>query len=413
MKKLFKNVRIVFPGHGMDNKRVDLLIGNGIIERMAEVLDIPGAEAVMGDLICLPALVDMQASIGEPGFEYKESFESAARAAQAGGFSDVVMLPATSPVLDNKGQLQFVTRNAQHLPVGIHAYGAVSKALAGQELSEMFDMHSAGAMAYSDGKKPINNANLMKRALEYTRNFGGTVCSFPFDDRLAPGGIVHESKNNTALGLKSSPALAEELMLNRDLYLLEYTGSRMHVSTISTAGSVRLLKEAKSRGLKLTCGVALANLLFTDRELNGFDSVFKTTPPLREESDRQALIEALRAGIIDVICTDHTPENIEAKATEFDHAAFGMTMWETALSLINMHLDKELGWDTVARTMSLNPRNILGLPYPELKEGAPFGFTVFDTQRTWTYDKRSCLSKSHNSPVFGQELKGRVILAGK
>jgi len=410
MKKLIKNVLIHYPGHGMDRQRVDILIGNGTIERIGTALADAAAVTVAGDLVCFPALVDMQASIGEPGFEYKEDFESAARAAHAGGFSDVVMLPTTHPALDNKGQLQYVTRNARSLPVNIHAYGAISKGVKGQDLSEMYDMHAGGAVAFSDGKHPVSNVNLMKRALEYARNFDGIVCSFPHDDRLTPGGMVHESVHNTTLGLKSTPALAEELMLNRDLYLVEYTGSRLHVSTVSTTGSVRLLKEARSKGLRVTSGVTLANLLYTDLELREFDSVFKTMPPLREENDRQALIAAVREGIIDVVCTDHTPENIENKATEFDHAEYGMTMWETALPLINMHLGSQLGWDTIARAMSLNPRTILGLPAPELREGAPFGFTLFDTQATWVYDKGTCRSKSHNSPVFGQSLRGKVVI---
>lgn len=410
MKTLIKKAQVIYPGDALNKKQVDILVNNGVIEQIGDSLSANGAAIIEAkELLCFPSLVDMQCSIGEPGLEYKESLESAAKAAKAGGFSHIVMLPNTSPVLDNKAQLHYIAHHSSDLPVNILTYGAISKNIAGEALSEMYDMHHSSAVGFSDGKRPIDDVNLMKRALEYARTFGGMVCSFPNDQRVAPGGMVHESVSNTQLGIKSTPALAEELMLNRDIYLLEYTRSKLHVSTLSSAGSVALVAEAKKRKLRLSAGVALANLLYTDDLLQGFDANYKTNPPLREQQDRNALVAAINDGSIDVICTDHTPENIENKEREFDHAEYGMTMLETALPLINMHLKKDLKWHKVIQAMSLNPRVLIGLPAPALKKGEPFDFTLFAPHAKWVYNKSSCKSKSHNSPVFGQELTGQVL----
>lgn len=410
MKTLYKNLNVCFPKHPLHGKTIDVLVNNGRISEIGMALSSEGSHIIKSiDLMLMPSMVDMQCTVGEPGYEQKETIESAAEAGFAGGFSTIVMLPNTNPVVDNKAQLDFIHQKSKNLPCKVLSYGCISKGQKGAELSEMFDMHQHGAVGFNDGKKPISDVSLMKRALEYAKSFDALVCSFPYEDRLNPGAMVHESENNTSLGIKSAPSLAEEMMLARDMALLEYTESRLHVSTISTAGSLKIIKEAKGKGLQLTVGVALANLLYTDRNLNAFETVYKTMPPLREQTDVVELINAINSGEIDVIVTDHCPEIIENKDREFDHAEYGMTMLETALSLINMELSSKINWNTIVLMLSLNPRKILGLDMPKLEKGEPFDFIVFDPNHTWTYDRSMKKSLAENSPVFGKQLKGKVI----
>ena len=411
MKTLLKGIHILYPDSAWHQETMNILVENGHILAIGQkALETAADKTIDGSkLLCLPGLVDTQCSSGEPGHEYKEDLKSLAAAASAGGYTDVFVLPGTDPVIDTGSQVKVIRDRASDRSAKIHAYGAISKGLGGVELSEMFDMHSNEAIAFSDGKHPVKDVNMMKRALEYAQGFGGLVCSFPVDERLNPGGYVHEGPTTTRLGLKSLPSLAEELMLNRDLYLLEYTGSKMHVSTVSAAASVKLLADAKAKGLDVSAAVALSNLLLTDDSLNGFDANYKTNPPLRSEEHRQALIEGLKDGIIDMICTDHTPENIEEKDVEFDQAASGMTMLETALSLAYSALNESIGKDQLVMAMAINPRKRFGLNMPSLEQGQAFDFTVFDPNATWTYDKSNCKSKSHNSPWFGKELTGRII----
>jgi len=412
MKKLVKHALVQYPGNKLDKQRIDLLVVNGKIEQIKDEIDETIADVVISgkDLVLFPSLVDMQCAIGEPGEEEKEDFQSASNAALAGGFGEIVMLPNTQPVLDSKTTLSGVKNETKHLPVGIHAYGALSKGCLGTELSEMFDLSSSGAIGFTDGKSPVTDSNMMKRALEYSNGLNTIICSFPLDARINPGGIVNESLDNLILGLKPSPNLAEELMVVRDLYLAEYTKARLHFSTISTEKSVELIRDAKKKGINVTCGVAIANLIFTEKQLAGFDSNYKTNPPLRSEKDRNALLTGVMDGIIDVVVTDHTPEIIENKDREFDFASYGMTMLETALSLVNEYLT-ELQWDKLVETMSITPRKILTLQLPKLEQGEEFNFTLFDSADSWVYQDDVRQSKASNSPLLNKKLLGRVILA--
>lgn len=411
MSILIKSANIIYPGHTLNGSTLDVLVENGKILKIASSIENSGnfKEISAEGLMLFPALVDAQCTIGEPGFEYKEDLRSAAEAAKNGGFSVLMMLPNTNPVLDNRGQLEYLKQKTASLGVDIKPFANISKGGKGVDLSEMYDLHEGGAVAFSDGKHAIDDVNLMKRALEYTQSFRGIVCNFPFDDRINPGAMVHESKQNIKLGIKSSPAIAEELMVNRDLYLQRYAGGNLHLSTISTAGSMDMIHEAKARGQQVSCSVALANLLYTDQTLESFDTNYKTMPVLREESDRQALIEGLKNGVIDMIVTDHTPENIENKDVEFDHASYGMTMIETALPLINEHLITDLGWDVVVQRLAIAPRKCFSIALPDLSEGSAFEFTLFDPNHMWTYNKASKASKSANTPVYNKELKGKVV----
>ncbi|MEX2596339.1 MAG: dihydroorotase [Salibacteraceae bacterium] len=409
MKTLIKNAKLIYPGHPKNGKVISVLINKGSIDSInpkesaaKRVIDAKG-------MLLFPALVDTFCHSGEPGFEEKEDFHSLTSAARSGGFSRLCILPNTSPVIDSKSNIKFILSASGQNGVYLHPVGSITKSTEGQELSEMFDMHQSGAIAFSDGKIALADVNMMKRALDYVRSFNGLLISYPMDERVAPGGMVNESAHNTGLGLKSTPDLAEELMVNRDLYLLKYTQSRLHISGISTKGSIELIEKTKKEGQNISAGVSLAHLLFNETQLSSFDTNFKITPPLRTESDRKALIQALKKGVINTVHSDHSPENIEQKDVEFDQAAYGMTMLETALSAYNMYLSKEITWDEFILAFSLNPRNILGLKQPELEKGSEFEFCLFNPKEKWKYNKKTLKSKSSNSPFFEMELVGKAI----
>lgn len=411
MSILIKQVKVVYPTHKLNGKHVDILIDQNKIMAIDGQLNVSADRIIdASEMLLFPSLVDAHCSIGEPGFEFKEDLRSAANAAKNGGFGTLLMLPDTNPCIDNRGQLEYIFNRSNNLGIEIIPFGTISKQLKGEELSEMFDLNDGGAIAFTDGKHAIKDVNLMKRALEYTLPFKGIVCSFPFDDRLNPGSMVHESKNNIKLGIKSAPSLSETLMVSRDLSLQNYCGGQLHFSAISAKESVQLIAEAKNKGQNVSCAVPLVNLLYTDERLEDFDSNFKTLPHLREIEDKNALIEGLKNGTIDMIVADHTPENIENKDLEFDHASFGMIMLETALSMINEQLSHILGWETIIDKFSISPRNRFGLKQPDLELGHEFNFALFDPNASWVYDSSERRSKSANSPLHNSTLLGKVVL---
>ncbi|HAQ69498.1 dihydroorotase [Salibacteraceae bacterium] len=410
MRTYIKNATIIYPEHKLHNKVVNLLVNNSLIESINP--NNPNTfdhEIDAKNMLLFPGLVDIQCFSGEPGNEDREDFESLTRAAKSGGFSDLFIMPDTSPTIETKSSVRYIEHASGKNGIRLHAIGAVSKNLKGEELSEMYDMHLSGAKAFSDAKRPIGDVNMMKRALDYVKSFNGIVYSFPLDERVSPGGMVNESPLNTALGLKSTPKLAEELLLNRDIYLLNYCESRMHVSSISSEDSISLIETAKQKGLDISCSVALSHLLFSENQLNTFNTNYKTNPPLRSESDRQALIEGLKSGTIDIIHSDHSPEVIEDKDVEFDQAKHGMTMLETALAAYNTNLKDQLSFEAFINAFSINPRKRFDMAMPELEAGSDFNFALFDPSKEWVYDAESAQSKSTNSPFLNQTLKGKVI----
>ena len=322
MKTLISGVKLVYPGNALHGKRVNIVTDG---EKILEIGSPKGIKNEIDgkNLVLLPGLVDAQCFTGEPGYEDKEDLRSLTSSARAGGFKHLMLLPTSDPVVDSKSAVEYVTRKSGLNGVQLYPLGAISKGIKGVELSEMFDMHQSGAIAFTDGKQPIADVNMMKRALLYSKNFGGLVYSFPNDERLSPGGMVNESPSSTSLGLKTSPPLAEEIMLNRDIYLLGYTDSRMHVASVSTRNSVKLIAEGKKKGLDLSAAVPAANLLYNEKELHSFDTNFKTNPPLRESKDQKELIKAVEKGTIDMIITDHSPELIENKDVEFYQSEYG------------------------------------------------------------------------------------------
>ena len=415
MQILLKNAQI-FNG-SQESPKQDILIRNGIIEAIGSNLE-AGADTEVwaSEQLCVsPGWLDVGVYAADPGFEHREDLASVAAAAAAGGFTAIACLPNTDPALHTKSEILYIKNKATSLPIHCYPIGAVSYACEGKDLAELFDMHAAGAIAFSDGKKSVQDAGLLLRAMQYAQAFNGLIINVPHHKTIAAGGQMHEGIMSTSLGLKGLPAMAEELMVQRDLSLLEYSGGRLHIHLVSTARSVAMIRAAKQAGQAVTCSVAVANLCFSDEKLSTFDSNWKISPPLRSDSDAAALLEGLEDGTIDFICSNHTPWHEEAKNLEFTYADFGMTGLETSFALCRTFLGKNLNINQLVEKMSLAPRKILGLPIPSISIGARAELTVFDPEKEWVLEEKNIRSKSRNTPFIGQTMRGKVlgILSGK
>ena len=412
MNILLKTATIVDPGNQHHLKKRDVLIENGVITRIA--VKISDAKKVKE--ISLPNLhisegwFDSSVSFGEPGFEERETILNGLKTAALSGFTQVAVNANSFPVTDSKANIQFLKSKAQGHAVSLYPIGALTLESAGVDLAELFDMKNEGATSFYDYKKPIENANLLKIALQYAQGFDGMVQSFPFEKSVAKGGMMNEEINSTRLGLKGIPALSEELHIIRDLYLLEYTGGKLHIPTISTKKSVELIKNAKKKGLKVSCSVAIANLYFTDDQLESFDTNYKLMPPLRTHEDTKALLKGLKEGTIDGVTSDHDPIDIEHKKTEFDHAYFGSIGLESCFGALNSLIDLE----TVITALTALKIHF-GCTSEKIAEGAKANLTLFDPSTEWTFSEEDILSKSKNAAFLGNRLKGKAygIFANK
>jgi dihydroorotase len=407
MNLLIKSATIVDPNSPFDQKVADILIQNGTITKIAQ--NITSDETVFnakGKHVS-PGFFDLNCNIGELGFETKETLETGTRAAAAGGFTGVALMPNTQPPVHSKAEVEYLCNRAKNTLVDVYPLGTISHKREGKDMSEMYDMYLSGAKAFTDGNRPVQDAGLMERALLYTKGFDALVFSYPEDTAIAGKAKVNEGEVSTMLGMKGIPSLAEELMIARDLYLAEYTDSRIHFSTISTSRSVDLIREAKAKGVQVTCDVAAHHLVLTDEELKGFDSQYKVKPPLRTQNDVDVLIKGLKDGTIDAIVSQHTPHEIEFKDVEFEVAEFGIVGLQTAFSLA---LKTGLDINTIINKIAVNPRKILGVDTTNIAEGKKANLVVFDMNEEWTYTKENNQSKSSNSPFIGQKLKGKVLL---
>ena len=409
MKLLIKQARLVTPD-GVADARTDLLIDKGVIAQMGTDLTADDAKVITSpDLHVSAGWFDLHAHFCDPGLEHKEDLTSGSLAAAHGGFTGVALMPGTNPPIDSKSGVEYLKKMTRDQAVDIHPVGAATQHMEGQELSEMYDMHQAGAVAFSDDKNGLRDPNMMQRVLLYTQGFDGLLLHYPFEERLAPEGVAHEGTQSTSLGLRGIPALSEELAINRDLYLVDYTQGRIHFQTVSTAGAVEQIRAAKAKGMQVTAEVSVTNLVETDEALKEFDTNYKVMPPLRGNADVAALIQGLEDGTIDAICSDHRPENEENKVCEFEHAAFGMAAIETVFPLLNSRLNGKLPLSTLVNKLAHQPRKILRLETPAIAKGAPANLTVFDPtlEWTWTRDKRG--SKALNSPFLDTTFTGKVI----
>ncbi|MCC6462297.1 MAG: amidohydrolase family protein [Saprospiraceae bacterium] len=410
MAIVLRNVRICTGGQTTAPQ--DLRIRQGVIESIGRALPAEPDDEVWAfqQEACVSAgWLDIGVQTGDPGFEHREDLHSVAQAAIAGGFTALACFPNTLPAVDSKSGIVYLQNKTAGSIVGFHPIGALSVHAEGKDLAELYDMHTAGAVAFSDGVQPIQDAGLLLRALEYVKAFDGLVIHQPQHKTLAAGGQMHEGVVSTMLGLKGLPALAEEVTVQRDLSLLEYAGSRLHLHLLSSRKSVALVRAAKAAGLPVTASVAVANLCFTDEVMQEFDSHWKVLPPLRSADDREALLEGLADGTIDCICSNHTPWDIEAKNLEFPYAQFGMIGLETAFALCRTYLGDRFRFPDLVEKWALGSRRVLGLPVPEIRPGAVAELTIFAPDAEWTFSAQDIRSRSHNTPFVGQQFTGRVL----
>lgn len=412
MQLLLKNVRIV-DGDGPAAGPCDIAVRDGVIEAVGENLPAAAGAEVWNfpDRAphVSPGWLDVGAQGCDPGYEHREDLHSLARAAAAGGFTALACFPNTHPAVHAKSEILYIKNKTAASPVAFYPIGAVSRQTEGKDLAELYDMHAAGAVAFSDGSRPVQDAGLLLRALQYVKAFDGLVLNQPHHKTLAAGGQMHEGLLSTRLGLKGLAALAEEIMVQRDLGLLEYAGSRLHLHLISTRRSVDLVRRAKAAGLAVTASVAAVNLCFSDEKMAAFDANWKVLPPLRSAGDTEALLEGLTDGTIDLICSNHAPWDEEAKNLEFPYAEFGMIALETTFALCRTFLDKKLSVPVLVEKLALAPRRVLGLPAPEIRPGAPAELTVFDPDFEWVFGENDIRSKSKNTPFVGQTFRGQAL----
>lgn len=406
MNILLKSAKIVCPENKeLHLKKRDILIKKGIIEKIGVSVEAATNTKVVEkeNLHVSLGWFDSSVSFGEPGFEERETIANGLFTAGKSGFTDIVLNPNTNPVPDTSSDVVFLKERGIGKVTKIYPLGTLTKNAQGIDLAELFDMKNAGAVAFYDFKKQISNPNLLKIALLYAQNFDGLVYSFPQDGDIKGKGVAHEGEVSTKLGLKGIPALSEELQIARDLFILEYTGGKLHIPTISSAGSVKLIADAKKKGLDVSCSVAVHNLFFSDETLEGFDTHFRVSPPLRTKSDSKALIKGVKNGTIDFVTSDHIPIDIEHKRVEFDNAKSGSLGLESAFGGLNtiFELEETIGFLTKGRSR-------FHIETPELKEGSKACLTLFNPDGEYTFDTTNILSTSTNSMFLGTTLKGKV-----
>ena len=405
MKLIIRDSRIIDPKSSFHNQVVDLQIENGILTKIGSKLPNTSnlEEIKLENLHVSQGWFDSSVSFGEPGFEDRETIANGLNVAAKSGFTAIALQPNSYPIIDNQSQINFVKSKAIGFATQLYPIGALTKESLGKDLAEMFDMKNAGAIAFGDYNKNLNNPNLLKIALQYAQDFDSLVITYCQDSDLKGNGAANEGIVSTRLGLKGIPNLAEELIVARNLFLLEYTGGKMHIPTISTAKSVRLIKEAKTKGLNITCSVTVHHLVLTDEKLEGFDTRYKVSPPLRTEIDRNAMLNGVKDGIIDMITSDHNPIDIEHKKMEFDLAKNGTIGLESAFGALLTVLPLEIIIEkltTGKTTFNLENQNI--------EEGKKANLTFFNPDENWVFDKEKINSKSKNSAFLGMKMKGKV-----
>lgn len=409
MKLLLKQVTISDKNSPYNGLVKDILIIDGIIDKIVGSISAPDATVIdkKGLSVSL-GWMDIFSHFNDPGLEYKETLATGADAAAAGGFTHVFVLPNTQPVVTTKSSVEYIVQRSKSLPVNIHPLGSVSKNAEGKELAEMYDMHNSGAIAFSDGLQPVQTAGLFVKALQYVKAINAVLIQLPTDKSVALFGLINEGITSTQSGLAGIPAIAEELMVSRDIELAKYTESKLHITGISTAKSLQLIKEAKEQGVKVTCSVTPYHLTFSDEDLADYDTYLKTEPPLRGKEDVAALRLGVKNGDIDCIASHHLPQNNDYKICEFEHAATGMIGLETSFAVVN-HLFPEMTTEKLIDLFSNNARNIFSFKTNIIKENEPADLTIFERETSFIYDIASIKSKSKNSPYINRQLKGKVI----
>jgi dihydroorotase len=408
---LIKGGRVIDPASGRDGV-FDVLIRRSVITQISKTVRSRGIKTIhaKGMVVC-PGFIDLHCHLRDPGRPDKETIETGSQAAVAGGFSTVCCMPNTDPPIDNEGIVQYINREAALVDLcRVFPIAAITKHRGGKELTEFGVLVKAGAKGFSDDGDEVTDGNVLRRALEYSRAFDVPIFEHPIDRNLAQNGIMHEGLVATRLGLRGSPAIAEESCVMRDILLARFTGARMHLCHISTKGAVELIRRAKQDKIGVTCETCPHYFFYNDEMLESFDTNCKVNPPLRSEADRQAVIQGLRDGTIDCIATDHAPHCLAEKELEITQAPFGLIGFETALSMITMELisKQKFSWIDVLRTLTTNPARILGVITGTLQKGAPADVTIFDPNKQWKVTPQVLRSRSKNTPLLDKAVTGRV-----
>lgn len=407
MKILLKNAHVVDSSSSFNRKHVDVLINEGIIEKIGTNLsDADAKEVIHPNLHISQGWVDLKANFCDPGDEHKEDIQTGLDASAAGGYTHVAVLGSTSPVLDSKGQISYLINGASNHPVKLHVIGAVTKGMKGESLAELYDMYQSGVRLFSDDEHSLSSG-ILYRALLYLQNFGGRIISFPQDPGIAGKGLVNEGEASTQTGLKASPSVAEIIQLERDIRLLEYTNGQLHITGVSCGESVTLIRNAKKKGLSITADVHSNQLIFTERDVIDFDTNHKVNPPYRRETDRIALWEGLKDGTLDAIVSNHRPHDKEEKDVEFDHASFGNIALQTVFA--SLATVPEFDLELVIEKLTNAGRVLLGIESGKIEEQQPADITLFAPNETFTFTKEQILSKTTNTPHIAKELKGITL----
>jgi dihydroorotase len=407
MSVLIKQARLFCQGSPLDGQSKDIFIEGGTIRAIANELHPAATYVIDQPGVCVSlGWADLFAHFTDPGLEHRETLASGAAAAAAGGFTDVLVLPNTQPSVHNKAQVGYIVQKAVGLPVNLHPIGAVSKNVEGKELAEMYDMYQAGAKAFSDGIHALQPAGVLLKALQYLLAFDGTLLQLPDDKSIGANGLINEGIVSTQLGLPGKPAIAEELMIARDIELLRYTGSRLHLTGISSEKGIQLVTKAKAEGLRITCSVTPLHLCFCDEDLRGYDTNLKLNPPLRTRTDMMALRQAVQEGWVDCLASHHLPQHGDAKDCEFEYASHGATALQTMLGAA---LLAGIAPERFVQMQTVGVRTAVGLSMPELKEGAPACLTIFNPNGQSTLNDVNNASQSKNSPFYNQPLPGKVL----
>ncbi|NTD99891.1 dihydroorotase [Agrobacterium tumefaciens] len=408
MNLLVKNVIITDPQSQFNKQECDVRVVDGQIKNIGKLTAQEGETIFDASGACLtPGFFDLNCVAGDPGFETKEDLETLTAAAKSGGFTGLALLPQANPVVQSKSQVEYIINKTRNNLVDVLPVGAISQNREAKEIAELFDMQQAGAVAFSDGDRALQDDGFMSRALQYAKGLDALLMVYPENKSIAGKSQINESKNSVLLGMKGLPALAEEMHIARDIFLATYNETKIHISNISTAGAVALIRKAKKDGVQVSCDVTAHHLVFTEELLADFDSNYKVKPPLRGKADVKALIAGLKDGTIDAITSQHRPEEIEFKNVEFEIAHYGIIALQTVLPLL---LKAGLDVGMIAEKLAINPRKLLNLNIPVIEEGTKANFTVFNPNEKWLYNSSSNFSKSANSPLLGTELIGKVIL---
>ena len=408
MKILIKQARVVDPSSPLNGQITDIFIDNGIITQFGtEITGKADQEIAIKGIHISPGWVEIFASFADPGYEFKETLETGAAAAAAGGYTDVFVIPNTQPALHNKAAVEYIIQKSRTLPVNIHPIGAITKNTEGRDLAEMYDMKSSGAIAFSDGTNSIQSSGLLVKALQYVKSFDGILIQLPDDKSINPHGLMNEGIVSTQLGLPGLPAMAEELIVARDIKLARYAESRLHFTGITTRKSLEYIKRGKDSDALVSCSVTPYHLFFTDEDLRDYDTNLKVTPPLRTKEDRQAIQDAVANGTVDCIASHHQPHEYDSKVLEFEYAKPGMTGLETTYSVLVTAMPN-ISQDRWIELLAINPRKLFNLPAVSIQQGQKACITLFDPSAEWIVNENHFKSKSKNSPFTGKKLKGKV-----